>query len=68
MSCLCDMNGRGKASHCRACCLTFSGPWAFDQHITQAAHRRPEDSGLVQVRAGVWGRASGEWAERREAL
>lgn len=58
MACKCDMHGRGKAAHCRSCCVTFSGPWAFDQHIRLSeagAHRSPEASGLVEVRAGVWG-------------
>lgn len=62
------MNGLGKAAHCRACCVTFSGITAFDQHITQAGHRSPGAAGLVQVRPGVWGRPAGEWSTRREAL
>jgi hypothetical protein len=70
MSCTCDMHGRGKACHCRACCLTFSSPGSFDRHILRGGHRRPEDSGLVLLRPGVWGgpqrpRADGSrWYER----
>jgi hypothetical protein len=56
VSCLCDMNGRGKASHCRSCCLTFSGPWAFDRHIVRGQHEAPDRRGLVEVRTDVWGK------------
>ena len=55
MSCICDMHGRGKACHCRACCLTFSGVTAFDQHIVRGVHVQPQERGLTLVRPGVWG-------------
>jgi hypothetical protein len=55
MSCACDMNGRGNACHCRACCLTFSGLTAFDHHILHGEHQPPAARGLAQVRPGVWG-------------
>jgi hypothetical protein len=56
MNCQCDMHGRGKACHCRRCCLTFSGPWAFDRHIMRGEHQIPYTRGLVPVRPEVWGR------------
>jgi hypothetical protein len=55
MACECDMGGRGKACHCRACCLTFSGVSAFDRHIVGGVHVAPAGRGLVLVRADVWG-------------
>jgi hypothetical protein len=53
--CRCDMHGRGKACHCRRCCLTFSGPTAFDHHIKGGQHWAPSERGLAEVRPGVWG-------------
>ena len=59
MTCTCDMNGRGKACHCRQCCLTFSGPWAFTRHVTvRGEHRLPWTVGLAETRPGIWGRPS----------
>lgn len=56
MTCKCDMNGRGAACHCRACCLTFSSVSAFDHHIVYSQHCDPKERGMVQVRPDVWGR------------
>ena len=56
MNCACDMHERGKACHCRACCLTFSGPWAFDRHLRGGNHVAPGLVGLTEVRPGVWGK------------
>jgi hypothetical protein len=56
MSCNCDMHGRKGLMHCRACCLTFSGITAFDMHLVRSGHRAPQESGLVLVRPGVWGK------------
>lgn len=55
MTCTCDMNGRGNACHCRGCCLSFSGPSAFDRHIVSGRHQPPAARGLAEVRPGVWG-------------
>jgi hypothetical protein len=54
-ACTCSMHGRGKACHCRRCCLTFSGPTAFDHHIVRGLHVEPAKRGLVCIRADVWG-------------
>jgi hypothetical protein len=60
MTCQCDMAPGGKACHCRACCLTFSGPAAFDKHLLgwqrSGRHRAPQEAGLTEVRPGVWGK------------
>ena len=57
MMCSCDLGGmRGKACHCRTCCLTFGSPSAFDRHLRGGGHRTPQASGLVEVRSGIWGR------------
>ena len=69
MTCRCDLGQmRGRACHCRTCCLTFTGPTAFDQHIVHGTHQEPSARGLVPVRPGVWGSARrNEWARRLEA-
>lgn len=55
--CSCDLGRmRGKACHCRACCVTFSSPSAFDHHIMRGVHQKPQDRGLLQIRPGIWGR------------
>lgn len=58
MNCTCDMDGRGKACHCRRCCLTFSSLSAFDSHVVRGEHVPPRTRGLAEVRPGVWGKPS----------
>jgi hypothetical protein len=59
--CHCDLGKmRGKACHCRACCLTFTGPSAFDHHIVRGVHALPGLRGLIRVRPEAWGWPSSE--------
>lgn len=63
MTCQCDLAAGSRACHCRLCCVTFGGLGAFDRHIRWDAgvprHRSPQESGLTEVRPGVWGRSYG---------
>lgn len=57
MTCQCDMPPYGKACHCRTCCLTFTGPWAFDKHLRlRAPHAEPWTIGMQQNVRGHWGK------------
>ncbi len=42
-------------AHCTSCHHGFTGPSAFDRHMTLDGCKNPAKSGLVLDRRGLWG-------------